>query len=348
LGDGAVGKTALRYAQYMALATGRPLLGDRVFVRCRVLILSFEDDREEVERRLLAARIHHNVGAEELDGWLFYCALSRKDGKIKVLDDKGRAVDGELVEQLVDVITANKIDLVGLDPFVKIHSVGENNNDAVDAVAQVLTDIAHEHDIAVDAPHHVSKGPADPGNAHKGRGASALVDAARLVYTVTPMSADEAMAFGTPEEDRHFYFRMDKAKVNITPPGRKATWFRLVSVPLGNGTELYPHGDNVQTVELWTPPDTWADLDTDLQNRILDEIDAGLPGGVRFSDAPAARERAAWRVVVIHAPNKTEAQAREIIKTWVKSRVLRKDTYDDPKRREPVDGLFVNPDKRPS
>jgi hypothetical protein len=141
---------------------------------------------------------------------------------------------------------------------------------------------------------------------------------------------------------------MDKAKVNITPPAAHAKWFRLVGVPLGNGTELYPHGDNVQTVEPWTPPDTWADLDSDLQNRILDEIDAGLPGGIRYSDAPAARERAAWPVVVKHAPDKTEAQAREVIKAWVKHGVIRKDPYDDPKRRQTVDGLFVNPDKRPS
>jgi hypothetical protein len=34
-------------------------------------------------------------------------------------------------------IIENKIDLVALDPFVKTHSVGENNNDAIDAVVQV-------------------------------------------------------------------------------------------------------------------------------------------------------------------------------------------------------------------
>ena len=44
LADGGVGKTALRYAQYISLAIGRSLTGEHVFVRCRVLILSFEDD----------------------------------------------------------------------------------------------------------------------------------------------------------------------------------------------------------------------------------------------------------------------------------------------------------------
>jgi hypothetical protein len=141
---------------------------------------------------------------------------------------------------------------------------------------------------------------------------------------------------------------MDKAKVNITPPAAHAKWFRLVGVPLGNGTELYPHGDNVQTVEPWTPPEAWADLDADLQNRILDEIDVGLADGNRYSDDARAQRRAAWPVVTKHAPDKTEEQAREIIKTSVETGVLEKRDYDDPDRREAVKGLFLNPKKRPT
>ena len=115
---------------------------------------------------------------------------------------------------------------------------------------------------------------------------------------------------------------MDSAKVNIAPPVAHAKWFRLVGVPLGNATEHYPNGDVVQTVEPWTPPDVWKDLSIDLLNRILSEIDAGLPDGNRYTDAPKAGERAAWRVVVEHAPEKSEAQAREIIKAWVRNGVL--------------------------
>ena len=48
---------------------------------------------------------------------------------------------------------------------------------------------------------------------------------------------------------------MDSAKVNIAPPMAKAKWFRLIGVPLGNATELYPNGDIVQTVALGRPPE---------------------------------------------------------------------------------------------
>ena len=47
---GGTGKTSLRIAQALALATGRPITGEYVFRRSRVLILTFEDDMEELKR----------------------------------------------------------------------------------------------------------------------------------------------------------------------------------------------------------------------------------------------------------------------------------------------------------
>jgi hypothetical protein len=171
-------------------------------------------------------------------------------------------------------------------------------------------------------------------------------DAFRLNRTLTVMNADEAEAFGIPEEQRKLYLRVDNAKVNIAPPMLKAQWFQLIGVQLGNATELYPHGDNVQTIEPWIPPEIWQDLDVALLNRILDAIDAGLDGR-RYSAAPSAKKRAAWKVVVERAPHKTDAQAREIIKTWVANGTLVSREYDDPVDRKPADGLFVDPLKRP-
>jgi hypothetical protein len=71
--------------------------------------------------------------------------------------------------------------------------------------------------------------------------------------------------------------RIDDAKVNIAPMG-EAKWFRLVGVNIGNGTALYPNGDNVQTVEPWTPPNP------------LDGMT-----GADFNKAAAAIRRGKWR-----------------------------------------------------
>jgi RecA-family ATPase len=68
IAEGGSGKTTLRYAQYLALATGRPLTGEHVFQRCRVLVVSLEDNADEMRRRILAARLHHNVTAADVRG----------------------------------------------------------------------------------------------------------------------------------------------------------------------------------------------------------------------------------------------------------------------------------------
>ena len=141
----------------------------------------------------------------------------------------------------------------------------------------------------------------------------------RLAYTLTPMSPEEAKTFNVPEDQRRQYVRLDRAKINLAPSGGPAKWFKLVGVALGNGTDLYPSGDEVQTVEPWNPPDTWGEMDDALVNRILTEIDAGMPDGTFYSAGPKASIRAAWSVICKFAPHKSEAQAREMIRVWIKN-----------------------------
>jgi hypothetical protein len=137
----------------------------------------------------------------------------------------------------------------------------------------MLADMADQFDITIDVPQRAAKGAHDPGTANRGRGASAMKDATRLVYTLTPMSPEEAQAFGLSEIDRRRLIRLDSAKVNIAPPMGEARWFRLVGVNIGNGT--YPNGDEVQTVVPWTRPDTFAGLSNLVVNEIRTEIEAG-------------------------------------------------------------------------
>jgi hypothetical protein len=348
LGDGGVGKTAVRYAQMLSLATKRPLTGEWVFERCRVLILSLEDGPDELRRRLRAARLHHKVGQDELKGWLFMDALGRKDGKLMTLDQYGRPTPGILAARLERTIVERQIDIVMLDPFIKTHDLTENDNNNIDAVAQILTDVAIKYNIAVDVPHHMAKGPADPGNANKGRGASALKDALRLVRTATAMTPEEAKALGLDEVARRRLIRIDDAKLNIAP-AHEARWLRLIGVDLGNATLLYPNGDNVQTVEPWTPPNLFADISVKVINQILDEIDAGPSEGDRYSDARnVADPRAAWSVVAKHCPGKGKGPASRVIKTWKDSGLLVEKNYHNPRTRKDVGGLWVDNLKRPT
>jgi AAA domain len=249
--------------------------------------------------------------------------------------------------QLERTIAARKIDIVMLDPFIKSHGIAENDNSGIDEVAQILTNMAEKFNIAVDVPHHMAKGPADPGNANRGRGASSLKDALRLVRTATLMTTEEAKAFGLSEGERRRLIRVDDAKLNIAPM-TEAKWFRLVGVDIANATELYPNGDNVQTVEPWKPPELFGDISIAVINRILDDIEKGLPDGNRYSDAPKADDRKVWPVIEKHCPGKVEGPAKAIIKAWRASGLLISKLYRNPISRKKVSGLYVDNEKRPS
>jgi hypothetical protein len=298
-----------------------------------------------LRRRIRALCIHYNIPREELKGWLFLWAPGASEGKLMELDRHGNPIVGALRDKLRALINHYKLDLIGLDPFVKTHGVGENDNSLIDMVIQVLVNLIHETGIAGDVPHHVSKparsgGGDEPGDANRGRGASAMKDAARLVYTLNVMAKDDAKKLGVKEEDRWAYVRMDKGKVNIVPPFRQAKWFHLQGVAIGNATEMYPAGDEIQIVERWIPPDVMGAISDEQMDEILDKIEEGMPDEIRYTHVGSAKARAAWKVVVDVVPGVTEEQAREIINTWVKNGVLATNKYYNPKARKEEEGLW--------
>jgi hypothetical protein len=342
---GGTGKTALRMLQYIAMATCRALTGQHVFVRSRVLLICLEDDRTEIDRRIKAVLDYHKIDRREIKGWLFVTCPKRS----KLAETKNKVrVQGSLARQIRIAIEKLKPDVVAFDPFRKAHALEENNSGDMDFVCDLLAEMAVEFNIAPDIPHHVHKGQIEPGDADAGRGSSSVKDAGRLTYTLTYMSAEDAKLYGIPVEMRRDYIRVDSAKVNIVRNSTAPTWFKLVSVSLGNATDRYPNGDSVQTVEPWKPPETWEDTSNEEANFILDLIARGNAKGQRYSNAPkASNERAAWRVVQQVWPKKADGQCREIIRQWLENELLYVDDYHDPVRREDLKGLFVDDAKRP-
>jgi hypothetical protein len=342
---GDVGKTTLRLTQAIELATGRELLGQRIYHRRKVLILSFEDDRKELHRRLLAICRHFKIDPQELKGWLFCRDINGP--KLAERDDRGNRKIGALDGMLRRAIARTQCALVILDPFVKLHALAENDNPDMNFVCELLIKIAQDCNIAVDSPAHTHKGEIAAGDADARRGGSAQRDASRLEFTLAPMSAEEAKRFGISADERKCYVRLDKAKANLVR-AMKAVWFQLVNVPLDNKTELYPEGDELQAIERWEPPETWVGIEAETLNAILDDLDAGMPDGRRYSKHGTATERAAWKVAQKHCPTKTEANCREMIKVWCEIELLFEKLYDDPVSRKQVQGLYVDPSKRPT
>ncbi|MFZ1413689.1 MAG: AAA family ATPase [Defluviicoccus sp.] len=343
---GGSGKTSLMLAWVLSLATGRALVGSYIHKRARVLILTGEDTRAELLRRLRATCIHYSIDDEQLRGWLYVRSLNGVGVTLATVGADGTMADTGAAKQILDVIARLQIDVVAFDPFIKLSGAPENDNMATDFVCRLLSRIAETGNVAVLVAHHYRKGPNEAGNIDGARGARSLIDAARIAYTLQPMNGEEAQSMSVPEAERWRLVRLDDGKLNLTVAS-KARWFRMASVDIGNGDHEYPNGDNVQAIETWTPPDTFAGLDTAALNRILDAIEAGPSEGERYSGANAAKDRAAWRAVQTIATDKTEEQCRAIIAAWKRSGLLKVVEYESTADRKPCKGLSVDASKRP-
>ena len=70
--------------------------------------------------------------------------------------------------------------------------------------------------------------------------------------------------------------------------------------------------------------------------------------GRRFSAAPQAKDRAAWRVVQTAVPSLTDKAAQDVIDSWLRTKVLETRSYRDPVDRRDYPGLFVTPLEEPA
>lgn len=259
LAPGGVGKTTLGIAEHLAMVTGRPLLGITAVERVRTWIFNAEDPRDELERRIAAACIHFGIDPVEIAGRLF--VDSGRDMRIVIATQArdGAMIARPVVDELIATIRENRIDVISVDPFVSSHAVTENDNNAIDAVAKTWADIANATGCAVELVHHVRKtAPGEEITIDDGRGAVALINAARSARVLNPMSEAEASRLGV--DNRRLHFRADNGKASMfpPPPSDKATWFKMASVCLGNGANGL--GDNVGVVTTWSPPDPLADV----------------------------------------------------------------------------------------
>lgn len=243
-----VGKSTKKIVEALSMVSARALLhGAAPSSPLNVWIWNGEDPREELERRIAGAAKHYRLTQGDCAGSLF--VDSGRDQSI-IIAETTRA--GTLiVRPVVDAIKAElkrrKIDVLIVDPFVSSHRVSENDNNAIDAVAREWAGIANDAQCAIELVHHSRKTGGGEVTIEDARGASALIAASRSAHVINPMSPDEAAKAGV--DSPRSYFRSDNGKSSMAPPSDKATWFRLVSVDLGNASGHEP-SDQVGVVEI--------------------------------------------------------------------------------------------------
>lgn len=264
---GGAGKSAYAMTMALSMALGRSLLpGEAPHRALHVLYFNAEDDMREQSRRYAATIDLHNAQHSSLGGRLFLASGRDLPLKLARMGKDGPEEVPGMVDWLIDQLKAHKIDVLFLDPLGALHSLPENSNEAVNFLAGIIRRIAQEAGVAIVILHHTSKAAAmdmDAAGAGAARGASALVDAMRIVIQMRPMNGQEAAKLGIPEIDRRRYIRIDNGKANFAPL-EEARWVRMVPVNLNNGTPDYPHGDSVGAIEGWTLPAAAGGTVTDL------------------------------------------------------------------------------------
>lgn len=261
---GAAGKTTLKVGRAICMATGREMLGHRVWNGPhRVWLWNLEDELEEVEKLVHAFLKLWSIDPADLGDRLFINgadSIGSAGLKLAVEDNFGgfklqRPVSEAVIEQL----KTNQIDYLDVDPFVSSHSVDENSNHAIDAVAKEWLRIAHEADCAISLAHHIRKTSATELSANDARGAKGLTDAARSVLVLQRMTTEQANEMRIPACDRKRYFSVYDDKNNKAPPAALAEWYEFQSVGLGNA-DVGSDGpeDSIGAVVRWNAPDTFA------------------------------------------------------------------------------------------
>jgi hypothetical protein len=322
---GGTGKTAWAVAAALAAITGRKnILGLHSFVRGSVWFVTLEDDKAEMQRRIAAAMMQHGVGAGDIAGRLYLT-----DGVLKLVEysHSGRTAQfTPSVEDCKDFIRDNNILLTIIDPLVKAHSVDGSSNDAMDVLISASNEIARDTQCSMLVPCHFRKGgDLDTDGRDLFRGATSLVDGARIARGMQQMTDAEAKGFGMADDRRTAFVRMVDIKSNMAPKAQATDWYELVPIALGNDRvdPAYTAGDSVQAIKRWDPPELFGGMDHPTMAAIFSRL--GDASQTFHATAGGGRN---WAGTVIMAEaGKSREQAKDILRLWIDSGTLIDLTY---------------------
>jgi AAA domain/Toprim-like len=319
-GAGGTGKSAMKIAKALAMASGKPLLGDEVSRPLRVLLMNLEDDRARMDERIVAAMKHYGLRNSDLGDRLFVIAKGEFKMKITSPSAPGTVKRNEaVIDYLIKYLRDHAIDVFMFDPLRKMHTVSENDNVMMGEVIEILEGISEAANVLVDFTHHTRKGNGDDASIDSVRGASSIVDAPRSCDVVEKMTKADAKALGIEEARRRFYFKRFNGKINFTPPVDQVAWLEIKSVQLDNGGMLI--GDSIGVVTRWYPVEAAAAA---LTPYVVDQIKAKVGTEPRWREYPTAEMWVGKAVgpLVGLDPDDNRDAVKVVIKRLIKDGVL--------------------------
>ena len=327
---GGIGKTSLTMVEALAVATGRPLLGEKVHEQCNVWFICLEDPMDELKLRLAAIMREYNVTHDEIKGRFFMDAEDTINITLAMETRDGLVENTPLANAMRDKIIENNIGLVISDPFISMHAVNENSNPSIQAVVAMVRRITRETGCAFGMIHHIRKTGGEDATIDSVRGAGALIGAARSARVLNKVSKEDAAELGVNEIDAMGLFRVDEGKGNLRPL-ESAVYRRMKSVKLDNG-------ESIGVAVVYSLPDLWDGMTTRVVNNMLTEIDKGIDGE-RYSSRPQDKARYVGSVISGYTfanpdHKKSARQAKQIVAEWFETDLLEEVAYRSESQRK--------------
>lgn len=340
---GGLGKSSLALVEALSMVTGRALLADAHLHEgpLRVWYWNGEDPQDETKRRVMAACKHYGISSEALGGRLFTDSGRDTPFVMGEINREGISINDTLFEQIEETMIANQIDVFVADPFVSAHRLGENDNNAIDALIKRLGKLADRTNAAIEIVHHVRKPSSADAvtDVNDARGASALIGGVRSARVLNVMPNNIASAAGISDDIMKRYFSVSDGKANMSPKAAEARWRFLASVPLENKTDKR-EGDNVGVVTHYDLPKE-AKMQADL-SRAEDEMRLILSQDdnvTHWNGQGRGRKPKNWlghrilEALQIHGGDHDAAMQRLIV-GWIKDGVVVVESkYDDQRNR---------------
>lgn len=238
---GSMGKSILTLELAAHMANGKDFGPYRVLAPSKSVLYNAEDDLEEQSRRLQAICVEYRFDYERTAASIMFLTNEHVMLSLATVAHRDVSANEDHVSEIIRICSEPGVGMFAADPLVELHSCDEQDNSHMRSVMAVLRRIAREADVAVLIPHHTSKaggnGP-KAGNPELARGASAIVNSARIAVTLFPATDADREVYGISEEEKHRYVRLDDAKMNLSLASSNAVWFLKAGVRLPNGDEV--------------------------------------------------------------------------------------------------------------
>lgn len=234
-GSGGASKSYLMLAATMQYALGNswgPFEANQENTG-RVLLIYGEEDHDDVHDRLQILKHTFMVSDDQIDILTERMAvLPLRGTKVELARQQAGTNDVIMTDQMAKLekkISEYQVKLVVLDPMALLHSLEENDNQAISAFMAGLDSVCLRTGCSIVLVHHFGKAGALSArevNESNVRGASALAAHARGVVVMHRLRADEATKWGVSEEDYSRWVMFKIVKNNYGPVG-EPVWFNV-------------------------------------------------------------------------------------------------------------------------